>query len=258
MPENLSSALAKEDDSNRSIAVIPKLAELLRHRSGINKALLCFDETLQIWKLPSEGAHFCGYRNIQMLLSGVPPDFLSDLPTYQELSVLHLQDLIEKAWDRGFNSHGRVQTGGIRGTRKHIGTSEAEALALSLGLQCTGRSFAGRNAWRELLDSVEAYFDSSTVAHSENGVSITKQCPIFLQRPKHSLTVIGIERYTNGRRRLLVFDPAWRAPRRMTTMHDTLQNLSWLDRLTLRNYSKSERHLSRFAKFETLEIDCQP
>lgn len=38
--------------------------------------------------------------------------------------MLELQDMIERAWDMGFNSHGRIVTGGIRGTRKHIGTSE--------------------------------------------------------------------------------------------------------------------------------------
>lgn len=38
--------------------------------------------------------------------------------------VLKLQDMIEDAWDRGFNSQGRVETGGIRGTRKYIGTPE--------------------------------------------------------------------------------------------------------------------------------------
>jgi len=39
-------------------------------------------------------------------------------------SILQLQELIEKAWDLGHNSSGRTETGGIKGTRKFIGTPE--------------------------------------------------------------------------------------------------------------------------------------
>jgi len=50
-------------------------------------------------------------------------------------SILKLQDLIENAWDEGYNTAGRIETGGIRLTRKYIGTSEAQALFLSLSIQ---------------------------------------------------------------------------------------------------------------------------
>lgn len=40
-------------------------------------------------------------------------------------SILQLQELIEDAWDKGINDTGRIETGGIRGTRKYIGTPEA-------------------------------------------------------------------------------------------------------------------------------------
>ncbi len=39
-------------------------------------------------------------------------------------STLKLQQMIEEAWDQGINPDGRLQTGGITGTRKHIGTQE--------------------------------------------------------------------------------------------------------------------------------------
>lgn len=45
--------------------------------------------------------------------------FADDYPT-----IFQLQDLIENAWDQGHNSHGRLETGGIKGTRKFIGTPE--------------------------------------------------------------------------------------------------------------------------------------
>ncbi|KND93429.1 Zinc finger with UFM1-specific peptidase domain protein [Tolypocladium ophioglossoides CBS 100239] len=80
------------------------------------------------------GGAFCGYRNIQMLISYVigaraagSRCFGDSFPT-----VFQIQDLIEHAWDMGYNSQGRVETGGIKGTRKFIGTPEAHALLCSL------------------------------------------------------------------------------------------------------------------------------
>lgn len=39
-------------------------------------------------------------------------------------SIFQIQDYIESAWDMGINSTGRIETGGIRGTRKYIGTPD--------------------------------------------------------------------------------------------------------------------------------------
>ncbi|KAK7757264.1 hypothetical protein SLS62_000813 [Diatrype stigma] len=74
----------------------------------------------------SEGG-FCGYRNIQMMASYIVG---SGGPGADRLhgrvpSIFRIQDYIEAAWDAGINAHGRVETGGVKGTRKYIGTSEA-------------------------------------------------------------------------------------------------------------------------------------
>lgn len=39
-------------------------------------------------------------------------------------SIFQIQEWIEEAWDSGINSQARVETGGIKGTRKYIGTPE--------------------------------------------------------------------------------------------------------------------------------------
>jgi hypothetical protein len=39
-------------------------------------------------------------------------------------SIFDIQEYIEHAWDLGIKAEGRVETGGIRGTRKYIGTPE--------------------------------------------------------------------------------------------------------------------------------------
>lgn len=43
-------------------------------------------------------------------------------------SIFRIQDYIEKAWDLGINAQGRIETGGVRGTRKYIGTPEVKSL----------------------------------------------------------------------------------------------------------------------------------
>ena len=69
---------------------------------------------------------FCGYRNIQMLCSyiiGVDSQG-SECFRGKEPSIFQIQDYIEHAWDIGINSTARIETGGIRGTRKYIGTPD--------------------------------------------------------------------------------------------------------------------------------------
>jgi zinc finger-containing ubiquitin peptidase 1 len=46
-------------------------------------------------------------------------NFDNKIPT-----IFDIQEYIETAWDLGINSQGRAETGGIRGTRKYIGTPD--------------------------------------------------------------------------------------------------------------------------------------
>lgn len=69
---------------------------------------------------------FCGYRNIQVLSSHIIGTHMTG---WEQLgdeipSIFQIQDLIETAWDLGYNARGRAETGGIKGTRKYIGTPE--------------------------------------------------------------------------------------------------------------------------------------
>jgi hypothetical protein len=112
MPTRIAALIGAEASQNKLSGVITTLANLLEHDRRVETAYLCNDATIQVYKLSGEGNHFCGYRNIQMLLLG------------KAYSIPELQVMIESAWDNGYSSHGRVETGGIRDTRKHIGTSE--------------------------------------------------------------------------------------------------------------------------------------
>jgi hypothetical protein len=69
---------------------------------------------------------FCGYRNIQMLTSNIIAAKTQGSHHFGPTppSIFQIQDLIENAWDMGINAQGRAETGGVKGTRKYIGTPE--------------------------------------------------------------------------------------------------------------------------------------
>nr|POF04913.1 zinc finger with ufm1-specific peptidase domain protein [Quercus suber] len=252
MPARTAAIISNEDHSNTFPNVIPRLIERLDRDKHVEAAYLCSPAAAQVYKLPDEGPYFCGYRNLQMMLLALgstrpaPPSSLhTELPSFEnKVLIPQLQSLIEAGWSKGYNSHARIQTGGIKDTRKFIGTSEAEALFLSLEIPCTGTVFQGNRAWEELLDAVERYFTTTASTISSSKVHRTDRMPIFLQRPRHSITVVGIERTTKGKRRLLVFDPAWRPPR--AVRQEGLPARSWDDRFVLRRYRKSESYLRKY------------
>ncbi|KAI4215042.1 MAG: hypothetical protein LQ351_002356 [Letrouitia transgressa] len=117
--------LRVETVANETRGIIPVLAQLCEHDHTLSNVYLCHPGVQYVTKTPKEGG-FCGYRNIQMMISfvqsinyGGQQWFRGRIP-----SILDLQVMIENAWDQGINPSGRVETGGIRGTRKYIGTSE--------------------------------------------------------------------------------------------------------------------------------------
>jgi hypothetical protein len=267
MPDDIWALISEETGATTELhGAIPILSHLLARANSVAKAYLCTDHAVQVFKTRSEGAHFCGYRNIQMLLLALrhlQPEKLVALPDH--VTIPQLQQVIEEAWDAGYNAHGRVLTGGIIGTRKHIGTSEvritrqlchaqrlttlqAEALLLSLGIACTGHAFHGANAWEELLGFVEQYF------HVSDGKP--QRPPLFLQRPAHSLTIIGIEILKSGERRLLTFDPQWKPPSVMSEKLRAQEYVGLRRTMLLWRYRKSLRYTRRFDSFEILSVDC--
>ncbi|KXS95167.1 hypothetical protein AC578_11163 [Pseudocercospora eumusae] len=257
MPERIAKLLANEGTSNSILGVISNLALLLESEPNTELAYLCTRSAAQVSKLPNEGAHFCGYRNIQMMLLALAGrNETGDSHADMKSSIPEIQQMIENAWDDGYNAHGKVLTGGIQGTRKHIGTSEAEAILLSLSIPCKGKAYVGADAWREILDAVETYFTSSSTRTRPPGSRViqTDLPPVFLQRPQHSLTIVGFERTKSGKRYLVTFDPAWQAPSRMSEPLAKDNCKGWKARWLLRQYRKSERYLQRFRAFETLEV----
>ena len=118
-----------ETVANETHGVVPVLSQLCEQDRYLSNVFLCHPEVQHVVKMSKEGG-FCGYRNIQMMISFIQA---TGSQGHENLpgripSIFQLQDLIEGAWDQGINSSGRIETGGIRGTRKYIGTPEVSLL----------------------------------------------------------------------------------------------------------------------------------
>ncbi|KAF2233141.1 DUF1671-domain-containing protein [Viridothelium virens] len=233
-----------ESSGHEVSGVINALAELCDRDDSVESGFLCHPSTIHIAKKPGQG-QLCGYRNIQMLISYL---------------------LIECAWDKGINADGRIDTGGIKGTRKYIGTPEAQALFRSIEIPCRANLHRetddGLAAYESLLASVEQYFRSatktSTTLSTLSKVEQTELPPVFLQRLGHSLTIVGFERRTDGTSNLLVFDPMFDI--RYFMKHYLKSGIESRrlrfvgPKLMLDPFRQGSRVLRRFKAFETISL----
>lgn len=253
---------------NETPGLVPVLADLCALDRETKITYLCHPSVRHVVKLQCDG-NFCGYWNIQMLLSYLQRqnggDASASLP-----NVLEIQDTIETAWDAGICSYGRIETGGLRGTRKWIGTHDALAYFMQT-LGAAGRvdalsfreedsdsseegSEAEPSAALALLDHVEAYFMSGLEQAKHHGSSHTTQLPpMYFQRFGHSMTIVGLERRKDGSRNLLVFDPSFATSEGVQRLLDGRSIRSAPDTL-LRAYRRSDASLSRWDEFEIVTL----
>ncbi|OSS45394.1 hypothetical protein B5807_10225 [Epicoccum nigrum] len=256
--------IKQEQVQNETPGVLPILAQLSALDRTVKEAYYCHPSTLHVGKTPKEGS-FCGYRNIQMLISYIQgakaqghEEFPGRLP-----GILTIQELIETAWDRGINHIGRTQTGGIKGTRKYIGTPEAQALFLSTEINCAVEMFSDQDtskgriqAHDSLLLAVERYFTQAAVS---DGSSVHKTLlpPIYLQRPGHSITIVGFERRSDNYCNLVVLDPVYVTS---PAMHKLIgrKNIKSARPEVLHAYRRGPSHLRKFAAFEILMLTATP
>ena len=124
------------EEGNWAYGLVPVIGQLLNKNRYTEYVYLCDPAVVHIHKLEKEGG-FCGYRNTQMFASYL---VAKKIPGYEGFggripSIFELQDHIEDAWDHGWNANGRIETGGIRGSRKYIGTPEVEAMMYHLNVE---------------------------------------------------------------------------------------------------------------------------
>ncbi|KAM3071981.1 hypothetical protein ACMFMG_008448 [Clarireedia jacksonii] len=242
---------------NQAPDIIPIITQLLDQDPMVHYAYLCDPAVLHVSKLSREGG-FCGYRNIQMMCSYIIKTrfpghqvFKNKIPT-----IFDIQEYIEKAWDLGINAQGRIETGGIRGTRKYIGTPDAQAMLCCLGIPCEANALKTRRkdqtpAYQLLYKEAEQYFvDGCTIF--DRKVRQTSLPPIYFQHPGHSLTIIGFEQLIDGTTNLLVFDPSFHDSSKVTKLvGQTFRHKS--PGSLLKAYRRGTKYLKRFNEFEILK-----
>lgn len=255
-----------EKIENETSDLIPALAQLIQQDRGVSKAFLCHPTVKHIFKTPKEGG-FCGYRNIQMMVSFMQG---TSFPGHDNFpgktpSIIRLQDLIEKAWDQGFNPTGRVETGGIRGTRKYIGTPEAQALFCSLDIPCEANAFnksrtapSGSDVHHQVLQATLEYFSTGVVGDQSVKVYQTGLAPIYFQHPGHSLTICGFEIRKSGRMNLLCLDPMFKTGPGMAKLVGTKIKPVQYPEKFLKAYRRGDEYLGKYKSFEILKYAQPP
>ena len=117
MPDRLYRLL--EDEEKHHLESAPPaisdiLYKLLEQDQHLETAFLCHSAVRYIGKIRVRGKDeensFCGYHNIQMLISYVHAVNLLNGEVFKGgmASIWEIQDLVDRAWDRGFNAAGRV------------------------------------------------------------------------------------------------------------------------------------------------------
>ncbi|KAG6040358.1 hypothetical protein E4U41_000777 [Claviceps citrina] len=227
------------------LGVIPDLIWLAERSTSIRYSYFCNPCVQHVSKLRHEGG-FCGYRNIQCLISFLISTRSSGCESFGNKlpSIFQIQDLIERAWDMGFNSNGRLETGGIRGTRKYIGTPEAQALFSSVSVPCSAKAFCGtknEKPYEELLKEIEAYFEKACSTDEHGKIRPTDLPPVYLQHQDNESC-------------LYVFDPSSRNPqaiKKHSRSHCLENDKSKIESI-IRVYRRGKGYLGKHDKFELL------
>ncbi|KAH8598036.1 peptidase family C78-domain-containing protein [Bisporella sp. PMI_857] len=250
---------------NRAEGILPVIRQLLDRDPSTEYAYLCHPSVQHIFKLKKEGG-FCGYRNIQMLCSyivGVKSQGFDSLEN-KIPTIFDIQEYVETAWDIGINPHCRVETGGIRGTRKYIGTPDAQTMCQSLGIASNAQAFSTNkdkkgspHALEPLAHEVQNYFQDGTTDFTPK-VRITSLPPMYLQIPGHSMTIIGFEKKRNGAWNFIVFDPMFSdSSGIIKSVGHTFTDPKTPAQLlrAMRLYRRGPAHLRRHHRFEILRYE---
>ncbi|GAB1731152.1 hypothetical protein NU195Hw_g8260t1 [Hortaea werneckii] len=247
---------------NETPDVIPILADLCASDPTNEVTYFCSPTVKHVRKIYCEG-NFCGYWSMQMVLSSLQASGSlaswsgsgTGRGTTRLPNVLEMQETIEQAWANGIASHGRIETGGVKGTRKWIGTSEAVAYFRQLGIPIEALSFKDDEdemAVTGLLDYVEAYFLGGLQGARERGCSrLTQLSPIYFQRRGHSTVIVGLERKEDGARNLLVFDSSFETSRAIRAKLAGKKTQTAVETI-LRAYRRSDQNLARYKEFEIM------
>jgi hypothetical protein len=90
-------------------------------------------------------------------------------------SIFDIQENIEHAWDLGINAQGRIETGGIRGTRKYIGTPDVGREAIFSDFVEPQRTFWSSDSSNLGPNNVLLFRHSVSIVPLQNNISCAQQ-----------------------------------------------------------------------------------
>ncbi|PUU80070.1 peptidase family C78-domain-containing protein [Tuber borchii] len=225
--------------SNESPDLIPVIALFCEHDPRVARAWVCHPGTKHVGKQIRGEGGFCWYRNIQMVVSYIQSAYPRGFHPFEGRipTILRLQDWIEEGWDKGVNSSARLETSGIKGTRKYIGTS--------------GTAFYD---WcKRPLPSI-ASLDQKASKPGRNSLTGSKTTSRWWYPP--GSRPVGCETNRDGSKNLLVFDPFFTPP---APMKDPIGARSLSRRmdpeLLLRACRRRMNYLQKYKEFEVITLD---
>ncbi|XP_032227702.2 zinc finger-containing ubiquitin peptidase 1 isoform X2 [Nematostella vectensis] len=250
--------LMTDNDSGESCTrgIIPRLHQ--RYKLGVSGTKVAWTsaDIAHYASTVGDAGWGCGYRNLQMLVS-----CLLGLDMYRPMlyggegvpSITRIQQLIETAWNAGFDKQGAEQLGcKLINTRKWIGATEIAAVLRSLGIRTKlidfHRATGCDGTHPEMFSWIKRYFSCVTPGFGGGSLALgglesgnfrqTSKPPLYLQHQGHSRLVIGVEEHAGkeGGLYLLLFDPS----------HSAKQMQSLLD--DIKASSSGLRHLRRSLK----------
>ena len=103
-----------------------------------------------------------------------------------------------------------------------------------------------------LLDLAEEYFTHACTDFHRK-LRCTARPPMYFQQPGHSMTIIGLERKSDGSRNLLVFDPMFHDHSQMLKLAGKKITSHKATAERLKAYRRGVKYLKRYKEFEVLQ-----
>lgn len=101
------------------------------------------------------------------------------------------------------------------------------------------------------MHAIEKYFEQGWEKNGEGRVRRTALPPVYFQHPGHSMTIVGLEKQTNGQNSLLVFDPTSRDSHTILRLVGKAFRHKAPDE-ALQAYRRGKKHLRKHGEFEIL------
>lgn len=192
-----------------SFNLVNRIVTAMTADSRVDKFKICGDFA-HFASDPEDYGWSCGYRNAQMLLSAIMsiPSLKEQLQIKLEgiyvPSILYLQQLMQQAWNAGWDPQGNMEhRGGIIGSKNWLGPVDLYSMLMNMGVECKIVCFVHdsdrEGPHPELFLWAETYFSDSKKTYIP---------PLYLQHAGHSRTIAGTEIRKNQDRYYIIFDPS--------------------------------------------------